>query len=103
MFPSKYICAEDLKGREVTLTITHVEVADLVLVGGKTARKPVLSFAKTEKKFVCNPTNAKSIASLHGREARQWVGKQITLYPTTTKFGRDTVSCVRIRGAGQDG
>lgn len=97
MFPSKYLGAADCKGRDVTVTIAKVQVDELQMVGGKKQNKPVLYFEKTEKMMVLNKTNAKSIALLHGPEMKAWAGKSITVYPTTTRCGRDTVDCVRVR------
>lgn len=99
LFPSEYIGAADLKGRDVTLTIAAVKVTELKMQGGKSSRKPVVHFVeRPEKKLVLNKTNAKTIAAVTGTgEALQWVGKRITLFPTTTTFGRQTMDCVRIR------
>lgn len=97
LFPSEYVGAGDLKGRDVTLTIADVQVADLRLQGGASKKKPVVFFTGTPKKLVMNKTNAKIIAALHGAEASLWVGKRITLYPTKTQCGGAQVDCVRVR------
>ncbi len=104
-FPSDYIGAADLKGKDVTLTIGPMDFQELMLVGGKKQRKIVLEFAdppatyfsKQPKKLVLNKTNGKTIAAIYGGEIRAWTGKRITLYPTKTKCGRETVDCVRVR------
>ena len=42
--------------------------------------------------------NARVIAGLYGGfDSESWLGKKITLYPTTTTFGSQTVDCIRIR------
>ena len=97
MFPSNYIGAADLKGRDVKLVIEDVKLDELMMQGGKKQKKPVIYFAKTPKMMVLNKTNAKTILTMHGPEMKAWIGKSITLYPTTTKLGRDTVPCVRVR------
>jgi hypothetical protein len=96
-FPSNYIGAADLKGKDVTLTIAEVGIDELQMKGGRKTRKPVLSFEKTPKQLVCNKTNAITISKLHGTEMKGWIGKRITLYPTTATLGRETVPAVRIR------
>lgn len=96
-FPSRFIGAADLKGKDVTLTVADVSMEDLLLKGGKKTRKVVIGFEKTPKLMVCNKTNAVTIADLLGSEMKGWIGKRITLYPTTTKMGPKTVSCVRVR------
>ena len=97
MFPSNYIGAADLKGRDVTLTIEKIQMDELMLVGGKKQKKPVVYFDKTPKMLVLNKTNAKTIADMHGTEMRTWFGKKVTLFPTDTRCKGKTVPCVRIR------
>lgn len=97
MFPSDYIAAVELKGKDVTLTITGVQIEQVRMAGGKKEPKPVLAFARTKKKLALNKTNAGTIADLYGTEAEKWVGHPITIYPTTTQFGRDTVPCIRVK------
>lgn len=102
MFPKDYIAAVELQGRDWTLTITGVQREDLVMQGGAKKNKPVLTFAETKKKLVVNSTNADSIATMYGGEARTWIGKRITVFPTKTTCGRDTVDCIRVREKKQE-
>jgi len=97
LYPSNYIGAADLKGRDVRLTIENVQIDELMLVGGKKQKKPVLYFEKTPKMMVLNKTNATTIADGLGAEAKSWIGKSIVVYPTTTKCKGKTVPCVRVR------
>lgn len=97
MFPSDYLAAVEFKGKDVTLTIESVVIEDLQIRGGAKEAKPIIKFAETPKKLVCNKTNADSIATMYGSEAESWLGKRITLYPTKTQCGRNTVDCIRIR------
>ncbi len=101
MFPSEYIVAEDLDGRDVTLTISKVQIEDRPTDQGPQPM-PFLYFEemdrkKSDKRLGINVTNARSIARLYGVEASKWVGCQITIYPTTCEAFGDTVTCVRIR------
>lgn len=98
LFPTDYVAAPELKGKDANVTIKSVSVEELPLAGrSDTERRPVIRFAETPKKLVLNKTNAKVLAKLLGPELREWVGKRITLYPTTTKFGPETVDCIRVR------
>lgn len=97
MFPSDYLSAVEFKGRDVTLTISKVEKAELQMRGGVKKVKPILYFAETAKKLVCNVTNAESIAVLYGSKAETWIGKRVTFYPTTTPVGRRMEPCIRVR------
>ncbi len=44
-----------------------------------------------------NPTNRKSIQKLYGNKPKDWVGKLITLFPTTCDSPNGTTDCIRIR------
>jgi len=98
LFDKAYLYAYDLQGRDVTVTIAKVTGGTLVGTGGKSNKKPVLFFNGTKKGLALNITNARSIAAMYGGfDDKQWIGKRITLYPTTTQFGSQTVECIRIR------
>lgn len=97
LFPSEYIAAADLKGKDVTLTVSRVELSELRMEGGGKKVKPLIFFQGANKKLVLNKTNAKTIAALHGGAVEGWVGKRITLYPTKARFGSSTVDAVRVR------
>ncbi len=100
LFPSEFLAAADLRGRDYALTIASVSVDELPLAGTtKKERRPVLRFKETPKKVVLNKTNAKAIAKTLGNHTVEWVGKKVTLYPTMTKFGGADVECIRVRGA----
>lgn len=99
LYPSEYIKAAELRGRDVSLTIKSVSVEELQLRGqNKTKSKPVVTFEERPKRFVMNRTNAEIIATAIGSKyTKDWVGRRITLYPTTTLFGKKTVECIRVR------
>lgn len=98
LYDKAYIYAYDLEGREVTVTIESVVGGTLVGTGGTKNKKPVVKFKGTEKGLALNITNASVIAGMYGGfDSEKWIGKRITLYPTTTTFGSQTVECIRIR------
>lgn len=98
MFPTEFLAAPEFKGRDVTLTIASVNMDELPIAGrSDTERRAVVRFKETKKKLVLNKTNAKTIAKLLGPLTVEWMGQRVTLYPTTTKFGRETVECIRVR------
>ena len=97
MFPNDYLAAEEFGGKDVTLTIKSIKRDALRTTSGSTEDKYVIEFEKTKKKLVLNKTNAVQIAKVHGTKAEDWIGKQITLYPTTCMaFGSET-DCIRVR------
>ncbi len=98
MFPTDYLAAPEFLGKDVALTIAAVSIDELPLAGKQEKQKrPIIRFAETEKKLVLNKTNARTLAKLLGTQTTDWIGKRIALYPTTTKFGPDTVDCIRVR------
>lgn len=97
MFDRDYIGSWDLGGKDVTVTIAKVEAKELVSQGNRRSKKPVVFFDGKEKGLALNKTNAKAVAGMYGTKTEDWVGKRVTLYPTTTQFGHDTVDCIRIR------
>lgn len=92
-----FIFAADLDEREHTVQIERVEVGALTGENGKKTKKPVLSFRGKTKKLAINKTNGKIIAKLYGKDTDAWLGKLITIFPTTTKFGGETVDCIRVK------
>lgn len=100
LMDSELLRACDLDGRDVTVTIAKVEGGSVTAPGGKRNKKPLLWFveSKTGKPFVANSTNCKTIEGLYGGDYTAWIGKRVTLYPTTTSNPeRQTVDCIRIR------
>jgi hypothetical protein len=96
MFDSEYLGAWDLP-RDATVTIASVKAGQLVGEKGRTAKKPIITFAGKQKAFAANKTNCRTIAAMYGTDTRQWVGKRITIYATTTEFGGKSVECIRVR------
>lgn len=94
-----WLFAFDLQGKDVTLTIDKVEAGQVTGTGGKKSKKPVVHFreGQNKKPLALAVTNCKAIATLYGNETEDWVGKRITLYPTTTTFGGEVVECIRVR------
>lgn len=96
-FDQPYVGAWDLNGKDVTVTISKVAGGEVMGDGGRKSRKLILYFEGKDKPMVCNKTNGKTIAALYGNDASDWIGKSITLYPTTTTMGSETKDCIRVR------
>jgi hypothetical protein len=94
-FPSKYLKASDLPEEGVmSLTIDKVEIQE---IGMEKQRKPVISFEESEKGFVCNKTNANTIARIIGsRNTDDWHGKTIKLFRTEVEFQGEMVESIRV-------
>jgi hypothetical protein len=81
---------------ELTVTIDYVQTEEIT---GSQGKKEYCTVARMvgEKPMILNVTNSKSIGKLYGPFIEDWVGKQITLYTTTTKMAGEVVECLRIR------
>jgi hypothetical protein len=94
-FPSNYLKASDLAGRQAVVTMDRVEFEP---VGREREMKAVLYFVGKQKGMVLNKTNAKKITDItQSALTEEWPGHAIVLYPTETEFGGETVECIRIK------
>lgn len=84
-------------GKDMVLTIKTVKREVITGAGGKKEECPVCHWAENEKPMVLNITNMKTIAKMYGPYIEHWAGKRVQIYASTTKFGGDTVECLRIR------
>lgn len=99
MMDRDFMFAFDLAGKDVTVTIERVTAGELTGTGGKKSKKPLCYFKEgtSKKPLALNSTNCKTIAAMYGNDTEQWVGKRITLFPTTTQFGSEQMECIRVR------
>ena len=98
MFDDKeHLYAFDLEGREVTVQIEKVFPGVLKGDKGRESKKPMVKFVGKDKKLALNKTNGKTISKLYGKDTDDWAGQWITIYPTTTEFGGETVDCIRVK------
>ena len=82
---------------DTTLRITGVAKRLVKGPDGKEEQCTVISLDGS-KPFICNRTNAKTIAKIYNTPyVEDWIGKTITLFPTTTRAFGETVECLRIR------
>lgn len=91
-FPSEFLKAADLQGRNVRVLMSHVEMRD---IGGD--HKPILFFQGKDKGMVLNKTNANNIALVYGDDTDDWHGKEIVLFEAMVDFQGKTVAAIRAR------
>jgi hypothetical protein len=96
-FPSKYLKAVDLTGKDVNVTMADVRVEDL-----GDDRRPVLYFRGAKKGLVLNRINSRSISDAYGTNTDDWVGHPVILYPTRVDFRGKQTDAIRIRIPGAD-
>lgn len=95
-FPSKYVKAADLGGKEIKLTIARVAMEE-VGQGQNVETKPVVYFNGTDKGLVLNVTNGNNISHMYGDDSDGWIGKQVTLFPAWVDFAGKTVEAIRVK------
>ncbi len=91
-FPSKYLKADDLQGREVTVSIDHVAMEK---VGDD--NKMALYFRGKQKGIILNKTNAMNIATAYGTDTNNWIGNPVILFPAWVDFQGKSVQAIRVR------
>ena len=92
-YPSNYLRASDLKGRNIPVVIDHIEQEK---VGNDS--KMVLYFQNKQKGMILNKTNAKNIAALYSPETDAWAGRQLVIFEAMVDFKGQTVPALRVRG-----
>lgn len=94
LYPGRFLKAGDFKGKNVTLKISAVKIEELI--GDKGPQiKGVIAFEKTEKQWALNKTNGLCLKAMFGRSVQDWVGKRVTLFPSTW----DGEICIRVFGS----
>lgn len=94
-FPSKYLKAADLQGRNITVQISGVQMED-VGSDDKPERKPVVYFTGAKKGLVLNKTNALTISEVFGPETDNWLGIKVHLFATRVPFQGRMVDAIRL-------
>lgn len=92
-FPSNYIKAADLKGRQVSVKMDRAEYE---MIGND--KKLILYFTGKEKGMVLNKTNASNIAAIYGDDTDEWRDQEIVLFEAMVDFQGKTVPAIRVKG-----
>ena len=94
-----YLGAYSLEpGQDMILTIKSVGKEMITGTGGKQEECIVCRWVEDQKPMILNVTNCKTISKmLKTPYVEKWAGHRVQIYATTTKFGGDTVECLRIR------
>lgn len=85
-------------GKDLIYRIKQVRMEDIVGENGRKESGMIAYFHDAPKPMILNRTNAKTIQKLTGSPyIEDWADHYVQLYATTTRFGGDTVECLRIR------
>jgi hypothetical protein len=90
-FPSKFLKASDLQGRQVTIKMDRAEFETI-----SNERKLVLYFIGKEKGMVLNKTNANAIGKLYGDNTDDWHDQPIVLVDAVVDFKGEMVHALRV-------
>ena len=82
LYAGRFLKAGNFNGKPVTLTIKGFMREELEGDDGKKV-KAVLSFEETEMQLVTCKTNGYSIKCMFGDKLSDWIGKRVTLFPST--------------------
>jgi hypothetical protein len=93
VFPSNYLKADDLQGREAKVTIRDCKMEKM---GDED--KLCIHFVGKDKGMICNKTNANRIAHYFGDDTDGWIGKQIILGVELVDFQGKTTEAIRVKG-----
>ena len=95
---SKYLKAEDIKGKNIRAVIEAVNLVEFESDDGSKQQKPALKLVNKEKGVVCNATTVMELGTVHGFDSDSWVGKEIGL---STKhyqsLGKDGIVVTAIK------
>jgi hypothetical protein len=91
-FPSKYLKASDLGGREVRVTMAHVEMEKL-----GDDMKPIVYFKGKEKGLCLNKTNSYTISDVYGDDTEDWFDQPLILFSVMVDFQGKVGPAIRCR------
>jgi hypothetical protein len=94
-FPSRYLKAADLQGRDANVTIERVDFEPM----GRTREiKAVIYFVGKAKGLKLNKTMATAIAQIAGSPlTERWTGVRVNLFVTSATFGAESYTVVRVQ------
>ena len=95
-FDSRVLRVWHLEGKPKTFTIekyTRLTTSQK----GEVKRQGLIRFRGVALPFALNSTNKDTIIALYGTSKKGWLGKRITLYPTTTKAFGKMQDCIRVK------
>jgi hypothetical protein len=91
-FPSKYVKAADLGGREVKVIMQNVEREKL-----GDDMKLVLYFKGKERGLVLNKTNSNTIVDSYGDDTDDWFDQPLIMFSVMVDFQGKVGPAIRVR------
>lgn len=95
-FPSNFLKADDLAGKNATVEIAEVTFEEIGQ-GRDRESKIIVAFKGKEKKLICNKTNANTIAKLVGSDdTDDWPGHKIILTSREVDYQGTPMLAIRV-------
>jgi hypothetical protein len=95
-FPSKYLTADDFTDGDMSATIISANI-ESIGQGTDKSQKILIKLKGIEKGFVCNKTNANTIAKVTGSDdTDDWIGKRITIGAREVQFKDEMIMAIRV-------
>ena len=97
--PSKYLSADDLDGKAITLEIVKLAKKRLPIQGGGEDTRLVVHFKGATKRWLTCSTANRCLIAMFGRDIRGWIGKRVTIHPEIVDSFGKRVPAVRPCGS----
>lgn len=94
-FPSKYLRAADLQGREIKVIMNYCDREQVGQEANDT--KPILYFKGKDRGLVLNKTNAMTISDHYGDDTNDWLDQPLILFAAMIPFQGKTQAAIRVR------
>ena len=93
LFPSKWLAAADLNGKEFTLVIESVSMVSVRNAQtNKEEQKPAIKFYRAQKQLIINKTHAFAVAAITGEDdTDRWVGHTVVLSAGIARNRKPTI------------
>lgn len=100
LFPSRFLHADQLGDRKVTLTIAEVFQEELEGEKGK-EQKPILSFVERPLLLAIPKLNGLCLEAMFGNNPQGWIGHRVTFFATAEYMPMppEKKPCIRVWGS----
>jgi hypothetical protein len=99
MYPSRFLKADMLKGRKITMTIKAIFGEDLTDADELTKPEWIVQFQERAFEWVMNKTGAYCLYRMFGGDPHTWAGHKITLFPQPGTWFGEKGEAIRVWGS----
>jgi hypothetical protein len=99
LFPGRFLKADMLKGKKVTLTIKAIFGEDMTDADDNTKAEWIVQFAERPLEWVMNKTGAYCLYRMWGGDPHNWVGHRVTLFPQPGTWFGEKGEAIRVWGS----